>query len=185
MKKNKLLIAGCLVGGLAINAACISGTTPTESKIVPESVLKPIVIPTVAPTPGFIVETVPMQETPSPKIKIKRLDPKPKKVIQLPHRVPVPRSAVKRYVLGRVGPVQFVCLDNLWTRESHWNYKAENKSSSAYGIPQALPGSKMASAGKDWRTNPITQVKWGIHYVNGRYGSGCGAWNFWQGHGWY
>ena len=80
---------------------------------------------------------------------------------------------------------QFGCLDSLWERESHWNVHADNPNSSAYGIPQALPGSKMASAGDDWATNPITQIRWGLGYIEDRYGSPCGAWGHSQSHGWY
>ncbi|GAA3910996.1 lytic transglycosylase domain-containing protein [Microbacterium invictum] len=83
------------------------------------------------------------------------------------------------------GDDQFQCLDALWSRESGWNYQAHNSSSGAYGIPQALPGSKMASAGSDWQTNPATQIKWGLGYIDGRYGTPCGAWNHSQSHGWY
>jgi hypothetical protein len=78
----------------------------------------------------------------------------------------------------------FGCLDSLWIRESHWNVHAANPSG-AYGIPQALPGSKMASAGSDWQDNPVTQIKWGLGYIQDRYGSPCGAWAHSQGHGWY
>ncbi|HUZ26225.1 MAG TPA: lytic transglycosylase domain-containing protein [Streptosporangiaceae bacterium] len=80
---------------------------------------------------------------------------------------------------------QFPCLDDIWSRESGWRYNAENATSGAYGIPQALPGSKMATAGPDWQTSVSTQVKWGLGYIQGRYGTPCGAWSFWQGHGWY
>jgi len=79
---------------------------------------------------------------------------------------------------------QFGCLNNIWTRESGWRYNAEN-ASGAYGIPQALPGSKMASAGADWQTNPATQIKWGLGYIKSTYGSPCNGWAFWQAHGWY
>ena len=89
------------------------------------------------------------------------------------------------YALAQLGATQFACLDEIAIRESHWNPYDLNHSSGAYGIPQAVPGSKMATAGADWRTNPVTQVKWMIHYVDGRYGSACGAWAFWQGHDWY
>jgi hypothetical protein len=75
---------------------------------------------------------------------------------------------------------EFRCLDRIWTKESGWNHKAENPSSGAYGIPQSYPAGKMASAGADWRTNPATQIKWGLGYINGRYGSPCGAWSHWQ-----
>jgi hypothetical protein len=80
---------------------------------------------------------------------------------------------------------QFGCLESLWTRESNWNPAARNASSGAFGIPQALPGSKMASAGADWATNPATQIKWGLGYIQDRYGSPCGAWGHSQSHGWY
>jgi hypothetical protein len=80
---------------------------------------------------------------------------------------------------------QFGCLDSLWASESGWRVNADNPSSSAYGIPQALPGSKMASEGADWATNPVTQITWGLGYIRDRYGSPCGAWSFKQGRGWY
>ena len=80
---------------------------------------------------------------------------------------------------------QFSCLDSLWVGESGWDVHADNPSSSAYGIPQALPGSKMASAGPDWANNPVTQIKWGLGYVRARYGSACAAESFKLGHGWY
>ncbi|MEV0599522.1 transglycosylase SLT domain-containing protein [Streptomyces sp. NPDC050315] len=80
---------------------------------------------------------------------------------------------------------QFQCFSNIVERESGWNPQATNASSGAYGLVQALPGSKMASAGADWKTNPATQVKWGLNYMNERYGSPCGAWSFWQSHNWY
>jgi hypothetical protein len=80
---------------------------------------------------------------------------------------------------------QFQCLDRLWTRESGWNYRAVNRSSGAYGIAQSLPGSKMAAVGADWRTNAITQIKWGLNYIDDRYGTPCGAWAHSQSTGWY
>lgn len=83
------------------------------------------------------------------------------------------------------GLAEMPCLDRLWTRESGWNPKAENKSSGAYGIPQALPGSKMAAYGDDWRTNPVPQIKWGLNYIKNRYTTPCGAWSHFQSTGWY
>ncbi len=80
---------------------------------------------------------------------------------------------------------QFQCFSNIVDHESSWNYRAVNASSGAYGLFQALPGSKMASAGSDWQTNPATQIKWGLNYMNDRYGSPCGAWSFWQANHWY
>src|SRR4051794_30346564 len=83
------------------------------------------------------------------------------------------------------GADQFGCLDSLWTRESNWSTTAHNSSSGAHGIPQALPGSKMASAGPDWESNPVTQITWGLGYIQDRYGSPCGAWSHSESNGWY
>jgi uncharacterized protein YabE (DUF348 family) len=83
------------------------------------------------------------------------------------------------------GDDQFACLVSLWERESGWRVNAHNRSSGAYGIPQALPGSKMASAGADWETNPATQIKWGLGYISGRYSTPCGAWDSFLNKGWY
>jgi len=83
------------------------------------------------------------------------------------------------------GDDQFGCLVSLWNKESGWNYQAHNRSSGAHGIPQALPGSKMGSAGADWETNAATQVNWGLGYISGRYGSPCNAWGHSQSTGWY
>ncbi|MFD3549695.1 transglycosylase SLT domain-containing protein [Streptomyces sp. NPDC058655] len=82
-------------------------------------------------------------------------------------------------------PAQFAAFNNIVSRESGWNHTATNSSSGAYGLVQALPASKMSSAGSDWKTNPATQIKWGLDYMNSRYGSPVGAWNFWQSHHWY
>ncbi len=80
---------------------------------------------------------------------------------------------------------EWACLDNLWRRESGWSHTSGNKSSGAFGIPQALPGSKMASAGADWETNPATQITWGLGYISGRYGTPCGAWGHFTAKNWY
>ena len=80
---------------------------------------------------------------------------------------------------------QFTCLVKLWNRESGWNAAAHNPSSGAYGIPQALPGGKMASTGADWRTNAATQIEWGLGYIAGRYGDPCGAWQHSERVNWY
>ncbi|MEO6200639.1 MAG: hypothetical protein ABIX44_05690 [Cryobacterium sp.] len=83
------------------------------------------------------------------------------------------------------GDVEFGCLVPLWNRESGWNVNAYNASSGATGIPQALPGNKMASAGADWQTNPATQIAWGLDYIAGRYGTPCAAWDHSESVGWY
>jgi hypothetical protein len=97
-----------------------------------------------------------------------------------------PRS-IGRALLSEFGwsSDQFGCLDSLWTKESGWNIHADNPGSSAYGIPQALPGSKMASAGSDWANNPVTQITWGLGYIQDRYGSPCSAWGHSQSNNWY
>jgi hypothetical protein len=97
-----------------------------------------------------------------------------------------PRS-IARAMLPQFGfsSDQFSCLDSLWTKESGWNPSADNPTSSAYGIPQALPGSKMSSAGADWATNPATQIKWGLGYIRDSYGSPCAAWGHSQAYNWY
>ncbi len=92
-----------------------------------------------------------------------------------------PRSAA-RMMLSDYGwsDSQWSCLENLWVGESGWNYKAANSSSGAYGIPQALPASKMASVAGDYRTNPVTQIAWGMGYIKASYGSPCNAWSLWN-----
>lgn len=80
---------------------------------------------------------------------------------------------------------QFACLVALWNKESGWRVNAYNASSGAYGIPQSLPGNKMAAAGADWETNPATQITWGLNYIGGRYGAPCGAWDHSVRTGWY
>jgi hypothetical protein len=88
-----------------------------------------------------------------------------------------PRSVARIMVAERGwDDAQFQCLNKLWTKESNWSYTARNRSSGAYGIPQSLPGSKMASAGSDWQTNPATQIAWGLGYISSIYGTPCNAW---------
>ncbi|MFE7532293.1 transglycosylase SLT domain-containing protein [Kitasatospora sp. NPDC057542] len=99
---------------------------------------------------------------------------------------PTGYSGTPQQIAAQIVPAgQLQCFSNIVFRESSWNPLAVNASSGAYGLVQALPGSKMASAGADWRTNPATQIKWGLNYMNTRYGSPCAAWSFWQAHHWY
>jgi hypothetical protein len=93
---------------------------------------------------------------------------------------------IAEQMLGHVGWAgQFSCLDELWGQESGWNVYAENPSSGAYGIPQALPGSKMASAGPGWQSDAVTQISWGLGYIRATYGSPCAAWDHEEATGWY
>jgi hypothetical protein len=108
-------------------------------------------------------------------------------VVNLPAPNPGTAQSIAYDMLSSFGwapSTYFSCLNNIWTRESGWSYDAEN-ASGAYGIPQALPGSKMATAGADWATDPATQIKWGLGYIEERYGDPCKAWAFWQANGYY
>jgi hypothetical protein len=98
-----------------------------------------------------------------------------------------PREIARQIMKNKFGydDDDYSCFDNIIIRESMWKIDATNPSSGAYGIPQALPGSKMASAGSDWQTNPATQIIWALDYMKKRYGSPCAAWSFKRGHGWY
>jgi hypothetical protein len=105
--------------------------------------------------------------------------------IPAPSSTPVPTPSVddaRSFALAQIGAVQFSCLDALWQHESDWDPSAENPTSGAYGIAQALPAARMESVGKDWMSNPITQVRWGLEYIAARYGSACNAWSFWLRH---
>ncbi len=126
------------------------------------------------------------------------LQPKGRKPTPKPTRTPgayagnpVPAGEAQRIAkamlpsFGFDPDTQFGCLVKLWDKESGWRTTAQNPTSGAYGIPQALPGEKMASAGDDWRTNPRTQIKWGLGYIKDRYGSPCEAWAHSQSVGWY
>ena len=120
---------------------------------------------------------------------VSKAAPPPPRALAPAAGVPDPGTAqaiAHEMVLARGwGQGEFDCLVSLWKRESGWNVYAQNKSSGAYGIPQALPGSKMATAGADWATNPATQITWGLGYIAGRYGTPCGAWGHSESVGWY
>lgn len=108
------------------------------------------------------------------------------KVIKKVSRTRIDTSAARNYAQTLVtDPVQFECLSLLWNAESGWNHRAHNRSSGAYGIPQALPGHKMKSAGNDWQTNFQTQINWGLSYIEQRYSDPCGAWNHFKRKNWY
>lgn len=97
--------------------------------------------------------------------------------------VPITPKSYARNLIG--SETQYLCLEKLWTKESNWRWDSYNKSSGAYGIPQALPGSKMSTEGADWKTNPYTQIRWGLKYIAGRYGTPCSAWSHFLRVRWY
>jgi hypothetical protein len=108
--------------------------------------------------------------------------------VTFPAPDPAGAQAIAKAMLPSFGfnqTTEYSCLVSLWNRESGWVYDAENTASGAYGIPQALPASKMASAGSDYLTNPATQIKWGLGYIQGKYGTPCGAWNYELANGFY
>jgi Transglycosylase SLT domain len=140
-------------------AATPSATNPWQP---PATYFIPLPSPTAAPP------------TPSPT-------PVPK-VTPVPYRDTVTNA--KAYVKARLGQTGYNCYNAIIMRESKWNPLA-GRTTGPYGIPQANPGSKMATFGSNWRTSPLTQVKWGLWYLANRYASACAAWDFWQNWGWY
>lgn len=122
------------------------------------------------------VKPRPATTAPSPAPRVARPAPEPGS-----NRAIGTQLAAERGWTG----AQWDCLDSLWTKESGWNQYAGNRSSGAYGIPQALPGSKMATAGADWQTNPATQIRWGLSYIASRYGTPCAAWSHFRARNWY
>ncbi len=178
-----VLAVGLLPGALADSTAAPQpGTDERVALGLPglgELTATPSPTPTATPSPSPSLSPSP-SPTPSPK-PTRKPTPRPK-----PRATPLPDTVAgaRQYVKNAVGISQYNCINYVWTRESKWNPRAGSPER-AYGIPQAFPGSKMASFGSNWKTSPLTQVKWGLSYVKSRYGSACGAYNFWKAHGWY
>lgn len=169
---------------LADQGSASGGTGALIAEAATQSDLATAVDPTPFATP-FVIPTPPppLAATPTPTPK-----PKPTAKPKLVYRDTVANARI--YIKKRIGIKQYNCIDLLFEHESKWNPRAMfpsngNPSTASYGIPQAHPGSKMAAFGSNWRISPLTQVKWGIWYVNGRYGSACGAEAFKKLHGWY
>lgn len=141
-------------------------TAPHRAASVPGLILDPF---PVSPPPERAAVTVP-----SPELRVVSKAPAGGSV-----------AAARAHARSVLGAAQFECFDVLMARESNWNPRAYNAVSGAYGIPQAVPGSKMAAYGADWRTNPVTQVRWGIAYVAARYGTACAALSHSYAVGWY
>ncbi|GAA2604307.1 lytic transglycosylase domain-containing protein [Actinomadura fulvescens] len=132
---------------------------------------------------GVVAETVPAQAAaPTTSTTVVAAKAQAKKKTRAQRNKAIARPLVKKRGWSNR---QYKCLVKLWNRESRWDHKVRNRSSGAYGIPQALPGRKMRSAGKDWRTNPRTQIKWGLRYIKGRYGTPCRALSHSNSRGWY
>ena len=171
--------------------------TPTHPGLLPQSAFTSVSIPDSAPA-GESADVYPVAED-IQKLTVyvmPTIEPEPTDPVADRSAAPSPAPAAKppseptvadakAYALKRLGPIQYACIDKIFTRESHWNPKALNKSSGAFGIPQSLPAEKMKSAGSDWRTNPVTQVRWGIRYANVRYGGACNALAHSNKFGWY
>jgi hypothetical protein len=188
-----------LITASAVSAISITGqdqpvdysgiaAAPTVTRAAPDtanrSLTRPSLHTSAAPAP-----TPKVTKTPKPTASATHShQPKPTKT---PRASPTPTHTVvattspKAYALAKVGATQFACLDLLWEKESNWRVTATNPSSGAYGIPQALPASKMASAGSDWQTNAITQIRWGLGYIEAVYGTPCTAWAHSQATNWY
>ncbi|HEY3522291.1 MAG TPA: hypothetical protein VGK63_01195 [Candidatus Limnocylindrales bacterium] len=172
------------VAGLTLTLSVVAlaaGHAPSPDPTV--SAFRPVVVPAapVAPAaqrPTAVVNPILEGDlSPIPRHRAHRAP----RIHGAPHAILKYRAssvaAARAYARVRLGPTQFACLDRLWTKESNWRPRALNRSSGAYGIPQALPGSKMATAGADWRYNPMTQVRWGLDYIGRAYGTACAAWS--------
>lgn len=165
---------------LVATAMTAAALTPAESRSAVEPEVPTVTFHSVSiPDPATSEPTWSPVWTPEPTVA-----PTPEPT---PTPTPPPPSLddARTYAMTELGPTQYACLASLIQRESGWRVDATNPTSGAYGLPQALPGSKMATAGDDWRTNPVTQIRWMIRYVDARYGSACGAWRYWQKKGWY
>lgn len=175
--------------------------SPEQSLVEAEKAPTPEPTPEPVPEPTpEVTEEPPAEETPVPEEPVSEdnedtqstpQEDTPQASRSGERSIPIPVSEVKKYAYEQIvnkykwDESEFTCVENLWERESNWKHTAENPSSGAYGIPQSLPGNKMASAGSDWRTNPRTQIDWGLEYIEGRYTTPCGAWAHSERRGWY
>ncbi|WP_343916464.1 lytic transglycosylase domain-containing protein [Agrococcus citreus] len=161
----------------------VDAITGAQASLVRDEIVVHTPTPTPTPTPEPVAAPAAAAAAPAAASAPRAAIPIPAVAAPDPGSA---QAAARQMVLARGwGEDQYACLYNLWQRESNWNVYAQNRSSGAYGIPQSLPGSKMASAGADWQTNPVTQISWGLGYIAGRYGTPCGAWGHSQSVGWY
>lgn len=184
-----LLIAGLLavavlaldLGSVGVDETAAAGADPTPTVAV---LANPAVVPAAA------TSTVSSRQTAADRAPATRASRSSFRPSAAPYRFASKRFNhwyAKRYMAYRYSwhKKQYRCLAVMWGKESAWNEKAHNGSSGAHGIPQAMPGSKMAKFGANWRSNPTTQIKWGLSYIRGVYKSPCRAWSFWKSHRWY
>lgn len=178
-----VLLAFAWLGEDAPASTRLPQPLPVVQPIAPPPLPKALApTPTAVPVaPAAAIPTVESAPPPRPREKAPpAVTPPPASRVR-----EVPVGEVQSYAASLLGDSQqFTCLAHIVQRESHWNPHAGNPDGS-YGVPQALPGDKMASEGADWHDNPKTQVRWMVKYLHSRYGTACGAWTFWQSHGWY
>lgn len=205
MRQGSVLLGTFLavtLPALGLAAGRATAGEPSAAATIPPSAFQPVATqrPTMAAgnaaaavNPEILVELGPSATAPAPRPEPAIPANRPVVVTVAPPKPVAPAAGsgtpsvadARAYALSRIGATQFSCLDALWQRESRWNPYAYNATSGAYGIPQALPGDKMATFGADWRTNPLTQVRWGLSYIASVYGTACVAWSHSQRDGWY
>lgn len=160
----------------AAAAAAAAAATPSPTTAKPSTTTAKPSPSTTKPTTSSASSTSPTSSSsPSTSVPPKTTDPQ----ILWAQKNP---KTVAQQLMPKFGfaSSEWTCLESLWQKESSWYWAADNPYSSAYGIPQALPGTKMATAGADWLINPTTQITWGLGYIKGRYGTPCSAWAMWQ-----
>lgn len=177
--RQQQLAAGQAAAGSLPQPTPTVRATDSRSTTSPSVPAAPVA-PTVAAAPKPSIPPTPTT-TPSPTPTATVTPPPPTDTANLAWMQTHPRTVAQQLMPGfGFGTDQWACLDSLWQNESSWSWSADNPYSDAYGIPQALPGTKMATAGADWLVNPATQIKWGLGYIKGRYGTPCQAWAAWQ-----
>lgn len=186
--RGNIAAAGLILGVAAAvftTAASETGNLPLEKKAVSSST-SPEATPSKSEATKEVATHVTPSLTSSPSMRVYTIRIQPVAYSKSVSGTKSYAKAKLKKKFPRSYKNQYNCLNKLWTKESHWNHRAKNPYSAAYGIPQANPGSKMKSAGRDWKTNPHTQVRWGLDkYIYKRYGTPCTAWSHSQRTGWY
>ncbi|MBS2962445.1 hypothetical protein KGA66_05270 [Actinocrinis puniceicyclus] len=182
-------VTGAVVGVIATGTPSADAAIAPAAHTVSRSVAHRAVPVVVTPSTTVTASSAPTSAKPSPPAAPHAAAPtttKPPAAAPAVKHVDPYAGLTAYQIAERIVPSsQFGCFDWIVTHESGWSVTATNQSSGAYGLGQALPGDKMASEGADWRTDPVTQIKWTLHYMDGRYGSPCAAQSFWEAHNWY